>query len=90
MGPLNGISEIVNAAEAPLMPATSGSFSVSAESTKAMTWVSHLNPSGKQRTDRAVDLPAGQNLAFTGTPFALDKAARNASASVGVFAVIDG
>ena len=46
MGPLNGMSEIVRAAEAPLMPATSGSFSVSAESTKAMTWVSHLKPSG--------------------------------------------
>jgi hypothetical protein len=29
----------VSAADAPLMPQTSGSFSVSAESTNAITWV---------------------------------------------------
>jgi len=45
IGPRNGMSERVRATEAALIAATSGSFSVSAESTKAMTWVSHLKPS---------------------------------------------
>ena len=45
---------------------------------------------GEQRTDGTVDLAAGKNLALAGTPFTLDEAARNASGSVGVFAVIDG
>jgi len=44
----------------------------------------------EQRTDRTVDLAAGQNFALAGTSFALDEAARNASGSVGVLAVIDG
>ena len=49
------MSEMVSAAEAPLMPATSGSFSVSAESTNAITWVSHLKPSGNSgRTGRSI------------------------------------
>src|SRR5216684_2100164 len=61
MGPRNGMSEMVRAAEAPLIPATSGSFSVSAESTSALT----------------------------GTAFALDEAAGNASAGVGIFAVVN-
>ena len=55
-----------------------------------MTCVSHLKPSGKQRPDGTIDLPAGQNLAFARTPFTLDEAAGNASASVSVFTVIDG
>ena len=72
------------------MPATSGSFSVSAESTNAITWVSHLKPSAKQRADGAVDLAAGENFALTRTAFALDEAAGDASAGVGVFAVVNG
>ena len=43
---------------------------------------------GEQRPNRAIDLPAGQNLALAGTPFALDESARNASGGVGVLAVI--
>ncbi len=72
------------------MPATSGSFSVSAESTMAMTCVSQRNPSGNKRPDGPVNLAAGQNFALAGPPFALDEAARNASGSIGVLAVIDG
>src|ERR1035441_7296184 len=44
----------------------------------------------KQRTDGAVDLAAGQDFFFAGTAFALDESARNASARVGVFAVVHG
>ena len=40
MGPLNGMFETISAAEAPVMPCTSPSFSESEEMTEAMTWVS--------------------------------------------------
>jgi hypothetical protein len=40
MGPLKGMSDTVRAAEAPVMPCTSPSFSESEEMTEAMTWVS--------------------------------------------------
>ena len=84
------MSEMVSAADAPLMPATSGSFSVSAERTKAMTWVSHLKPSAKQRADGTVNLATGERFALTHAAFALDEAAGDASASVGVFAIVNG
>ena len=72
------------------MPTTSGSFSVSADRTKAMTCVSHLKPSANSgRIGRSI-MAAGENFALAGTAFALDKAAGNASAGVGVFAIIDG
>ena len=45
---------------------------------------------GEQRPDRAVDQAAGENLFFGGTSLALDKAARNLSGGVGVFAIIHG
>ena len=45
---------------------------------------------GEQRADGAVDLAAGQNFLFAGPAFALDKAAGNASAGIGVLAVIHG
>ena len=44
----------------------------------------------KQRPHRTVDLAAGEDFAFAGTAFALDESAGNASAGVGVFAVVDG
>ncbi len=47
-------------------------------------------PVGEERTDGAVDLAAGQHFFFAGPAFALDEAAGNASAGVGVFAVIHG
>ena len=48
MGPSNGILEMVKAAEAPKPAKTSGSFSLSMESTVAMIWVSFRNPSGNR------------------------------------------
>ena len=45
---------------------------------------------GEHRTDRPVNLAAGESLALAHAPFALDKAAGNASAGVGVLAVVDG
>ena len=48
-----------------------------------------LEAVGEQRPDRPVDLAAGENFALAGTAFALDEAAGNASAGVGVFAVVD-
>src|SRR6266542_4217385 len=45
---------------------------------------------GKKRPHGAINLPAGENLAFTGTAFALDKAAGNTSTRVGVLAVVNG
>src|SRR5205823_11090343 len=44
----------------------------------------------KQRADRTVNQAAGKNFAFAGTSLALDEAARNASAGVGVFTVVHG
>ena len=47
IGPLNGMSESVSATDAPSIAMTSGSFSLSCESTVAMTCVSQLKPFGK-------------------------------------------
>ena len=44
---------------------------------------------GEQRTDGTIDLAAGQDFFFAGPSFALDKAARDASARVGKLAVFD-
>ncbi len=90
MGPWNGMSETLSATDAPLMPETSGSFSVSAESTMRDDLGLAAEAFGEQRPDGPVDLAAGQDFALAGTPFALDEAAGNASRGVGVFAVVDG
>ena len=51
----NGMSDSVSAHDAPLMPRTSGSLLLSADSTNAMIWVSHLNPSANMgRTGRSI------------------------------------
>ena len=47
MGPFHGMSESTSAVEAPRRERTSGSFSLSCESTVAITWVSQLKPFGK-------------------------------------------
>ena len=52
------VREHCSAAEAPIIASTSGSFSLSGESTVAMTCVSQWKPFGKQRADRAVDQAA--------------------------------
>ena len=44
---------------------------------------------GEQRPDRPVNNAASQDLALAGTAFALDEAAGNPPASVGIFAIID-
>ena len=44
----------------------------------------------EQRPHGAVDLAAGENLTLAGAAFALDEAAGNASAGIGVFAVVNG
>ncbi len=44
---------------------------------------------GEERANGPVDLAAGENLLLTGTAFALDEAAGDASAGVGVLAVLD-
>jgi hypothetical protein len=46
--------------------------------------------SGKQRTDGAIDLAAGQDLLLARTAFALDEAAGNASTGVGELAILNG
>jgi hypothetical protein len=77
-------------AAAALMPTTSGSFSLSAEKTSAMTWVSLRKPSGKSgRMGRSIWRQVRTSF-FAGPAFALDEAAGNASAGVGVLAVIHG
>ena len=49
-----------------------------------------LEAFGEHRTDRPVNLAAGENFALAHAPFALDKAAGDASAGIGVLAVVDG
>ncbi len=44
----------------------------------------------EERTNGTVNLTAGQNFALAHASFALDKAARNAASSVGVFAIVNG
>jgi len=44
----------------------------------------------EQRADRPVDEAANQRLFFTGTPFALEKPARDLAGCVGLFLVVDG
>src|SRR5579863_9619764 len=79
----NGMSERASAATAALMPITSGSFSLSAENTSAMICVSFRNPSGNMgRMGRSI-------CRAVRISFALDKAAGNAAARIGVFTIID-
>ncbi len=55
IGPLNGISLIVRAADAAIVPTTSGRFSWSVERTVITSWTSSLYPSGKSgRIGRSV------------------------------------
>src|SRR5882724_7055304 len=45
---------------------------------------------GEQRADGAIDLAAGEGFAVAHAAFALDESAGDASASIGIFAVVDG
>src|SRR5258708_22585712 len=48
-----------------------------------------LEAFGKHRPDGAVNLATGENFALTHTPFALDEAAGDASAGIGVLAIVN-
>jgi len=80
----NGISDSASAAPAPLMPMTSGSFSLSAERTNAMTCVSLRKFSGKSgRMGRSICREVRISFSL-GRPSRLMKPAGDAAASVGV------
>ena len=54
-GPANGIPESDIAAEEPIMASTSGSFSLSAEITRLMIWISLRKPLGNSgRSGRSI------------------------------------
>ena len=76
---VKGMSEMASAAAAPTMASGSGSRSGSADSTMPMICVSQAEALREQRADRPVDQPAGQDLFFGGTAFALDEAAGESS-----------
>jgi len=73
------------------MPTTSGSvLLVGGEDSAINAGVSLRKTVRKKRAQGAVDLAAGQDFLFAGPAFALDEAAGNASACVGVLAVVHG
>ena len=90
MGPSNGMSEMVSAADAPLMPSDiriilgvggedeGDDLSLAAEAIR------------EHGAYGAVNLATGEDFTLAGTAFALDEAAGDASAGVGVFAIING
>ena len=81
---------MVSAADAPLMPSDVGIvFGVGGEHEGDDLGLA-AEAFREQRAHGAVDLAAGENLSLAGTAFALDEAAGNASAGVGVFAIVDG
>ncbi len=82
---MNGTPERVSAAEAAIMDTTSGSFSMSCDSTVTMICVSFLKPLGEQRPDRAVDQAGNQGLLFARAAFALEVAAGDFAGRVGLF-----
>ena len=88
-GPWNGMSDSASAQLAPLMPSTSGSFSLSAEYTNATTWVSLRKASGNSgRIGRSI-WRLRQNFLLARPSFALDEAAGNASTGVRELAILD-
>ena len=68
IGPWNGMSETCSAADAPVSAMTSGSFSLSCDSTVAMTCVSQHEAVGKQRADGPIDQPRGEDFLLGGRP----------------------
>ena len=86
---MNGMPEIVSAAEVPIIATMSGSFSRSWLSTVQTTWVSLQKPGHEQRPDRPVDQPRYQRLLFRGPALALEKAAGDLAGGKRLFLVID-
>ena len=69
----NGILEMAIAADAPVRLSTSGSLSVSADKTSAMTWVSRFQPSGNSgRIGRSMNLLVSTSFSV-GLPSRLKK-----------------
>ena len=87
---MNGMPEMVSAAEAPISATMSGSFSRSWLSTVQTTWVSLRKPDGEQRTDRAVDEARGQHLFLGRAAFALEEAAGDLAGGESLFLIVDG
>ena len=90
MGPSNGMSEMVSAADAPLMPSdVRVVFGVGGEDEGDDLGLT-AEAIREHGAHGAVNLAAGEDFTLAGTAFALDEAAGDASAGVGVFAIIDG
>ncbi len=86
----SGISESAKAAEAPVIASTSPSFSVSAETTKAMICVSKCQPEGKSgRIGRSMQRLVRTSFSVA-LPSRLKKPPGMRPGRVGVFAVVDG
>ena len=90
IGPRNGMSEMVSAARCAVDAEHVGIVFAVGREHEGNDLGLALESVGEQRTDRAINLAAGENFALAGTAFALDEAAGNASAGVGVFAVVNG
>ena len=84
------MSEMVSATDAPLIPATSGSFVGVSREHHGDDLGLAAEAFGEQRTDGAIDLAAGENFALARPAFALDESAGDASAGVGVLAIVNG
>ena len=81
---------MVSAADAPLMPSdVRVVFSVGGEN-ESDDLSFALETVREHGAHGAVNLAAGENFTLAGTAFALDEAAGDASAGVGVFAIVDG
>ena len=89
IGPLNGMPESASAAEAPIIAGMSESTSLFDDITVATICTSLKKPSGKQRPDRPVDQPGGQDFFFGRTAFALEEAAGDLAGGVRAFLIID-
>ena len=84
------MSERVSAADAALMPQHIGIVIGVGGEDEGDDLRLAFEAFGEHRPDGAVDLATGEHFAFAHAAFALDEAAGEASASVGVFAVVNG
>jgi hypothetical protein len=90
MGPRKGMSEMVRAAEAPMMPRMSSKFSPSAESAVTTTWTSLRNPLGEEGADRPVNQACRQDGLFSGPAFPAEETAGDLPGRVQPLFVIHG
>jgi hypothetical protein len=90
MGPRNGMSESVSAAGCAVDAEHVGIVLAVRRQHESNDLGFALEAFGEHGADGAVNLAAGEHFALAHAAFALDEAAGEASAGVGVFAVIDG